>query len=181
MRTWLGTQGTCDIDSCIGLMIDIYEKTPTVTPADMIKQLEPGIARTAVVAWLRHARLCNSFRDRHLRQTWYLYPTSDMQLKLSDVICDDMNDPTTMEAAAGAGIYFATHDLFKDCKERAVIIQAWIRESSSSFALKAYGVDPKTKGIDWLRLGGVLLWIPCEGRWCGVVCRSGPFSDKSGP
>ena len=34
---------------------------------------------------------------------------------------------------------------------------------------------------DWLRLGCQLLWVSCEGRRCGVDCRSGLFSDKTGP
>ena len=124
-------------------MIDKFEKNSDVTPTDMIRKLALDIGRHAVAAWLRHARLCNSFRNKHARPTWYLQATPEMLLKLSDAISEDMNDPTTMEAAAGAGIYFATNELFKECKERALIIHAWIRESSLSFAVKAYGIKPK--------------------------------------
>ena len=71
-----------------------------------------------------------------------------MQRRLSTVINEDMTDPTAMQAAATAGIFFATHELFNDCKERALIIQAWSQESLLSFALKAHGVAPKTKPIE---------------------------------
>jgi len=150
MRTWLNRElkEQCDIDSCVGAMIDIFEKEPKVTPTEMTKELALDIGRPAVAAWLRHARLCNSFRNKHVRPTWYLQATPDMLLKFSAVISNDMNDPTTMEAAATAGIYFATNELFKNCQERALIIHAWMQESSVSFALKAYGVEPKAKGIE---------------------------------
>jgi len=162
-------------------MIDEFEENPKVTPTAMIKKLELDIGRPAVAAWLRHAKLCHSFRREHTRPTWYLQAAPKMLMKLSELIGDDMNDPTAMEAAATNGIYFATNELFKMCKERALIIQGWMQESSLSFALKAYGVDPKTRGIDWLRLGGVLLWISHDGHRCGIDCRSEPFSHKSGP
>jgi len=157
VRTWLDKEHGQTIETCVASMIDIFEDDVKVTPAKMIEKLNMDIGRPAVAAWLRHARLCHSFRNKHARPTWYLQAAPEMLLKFSDVINEDMNDPTSMEAAAGAGIYFATYELFKRCKERALIIHAWIQESSLSFAVKAYGIDPKTKGLDWLLLGGMLL------------------------
>jgi hypothetical protein len=49
--------------------------------------------------------------------------------RLSAIINDGMNETAAMQAAATAGIFFGTHELFKDCKERAVIIHAWSQES----------------------------------------------------
>jgi hypothetical protein len=68
--------------------------------------------------------------------------------RLSAIINDGMNETAAMQAAATAGIFFGTHELFKDCKERAVIIHAWSQESQLSFALKAHGIAPKGKPIE---------------------------------
>ena len=143
--TWLGKLD--DIDSCVGKLIDLFETDPNIKPAVMMQHLDQPIAKAAVAEWLRHARLCHSLRDLHIRPTWYLAPTADMQNTFSTVISDDMTEPMAMRAAATAGIFFATHQLFKDCKERALIVKVWTQESLLSFALKAHGVQPKAKAI----------------------------------
>jgi len=59
-----------------------------------------------------------------------------------------MTEPAALQAAATAGIFFATHALFKDCKERALSIQAWSQDSQLSFTLKAHGIAPTAKPIE---------------------------------
>ena len=102
------------------------------------------IPETAVAEWLRRANVCRSLSER---PTWYLRPHPDMLLKWSEIISQDMSDVKAMKAAAAGGVLFATNALFKACKEQALIIQAWKEESSISFALSAYGIDPKIEGI----------------------------------
>ena len=96
MENWCNGDGEQGASAHVDLLIDAFENNPLVTPKTIVLRIkeEHGatVARNAVIAWLKHARLCMARANAVDRSTWYQNITPELLEKVRAIVTETTSD-----------------------------------------------------------------------------------------